>query len=172
MASAVATTRRGSLAWAVLALSAVFFLVPIVWLLLKPFDVGTDLHLVGELNALLGRGRSHRRGPRDPGRLRARHDRIHWSAGAADRDDDRDADPEQRSRSTSVSRGQRGPHARQSARGDLAVRPVPVRRLHRLPVLQHPATFTDSSPPHASTAAPSGRHSAASCCPSLRRSSG
>ncbi len=102
-------------------------------------STGTNSHLAEELGILFGRGCSDCRGPRSPGRLRSRDDRIHWSTSSTYRDDDSDADSEQRPRSATFSRRQCVPYARKPARGDLAVRFVPLRRVHRVSVLQHNA---------------------------------
>ena len=71
--------------------------------------------------------------------------RLRRPACAADHHDGRHADPGQRARAAAVPRGERRASAVEPARGDPALRPLPVRRLPRLPVLRHRAR---SRPPH------------------------
>ena len=108
LVSLAAASAPGELvAWVVLALAAIFFLVPIVWLLLEttrtagrtrsvghPLGFGSlppapcrtgmlftglvgQTDLARELGDLLGLGRLDRRRARGPGRLRSRNDRVH-----------------------------------------------------------------------------------------------
>ncbi len=126
-------------AYVAVALVAAFFAVPIVWLLLEAIGGDRPRALAVQLGVLLDGGSRDRRRTLRSSRLRHCDARVPRPTATADPHDARHADPDQRARAAALPRGELGSSADEPARGHPALRPVPVRRLPLLPLLQHRA---------------------------------